>query len=569
MSSIRQTSKSIILPASFVMPTSIASDPDINATIITMGAAAFDAGFTHLSDIIQGAANAEVAAVTATAAVELREKTEEYEKRCEKLRSELQKRQAALDDAWEDRRAAVAAAAAGANEEIARLREESAIAATRAHEEKRMFLKTLDDLRKEFNAAERARTERVANSSKKGAAGELALAEIIEAAAADFDATVAQMTASPESGDFHVVFNDIVPPFKILIDAKSYTRNVDHEERAKIRHDIESCPDVAAGILVSLYSGVVGAADGEIEFVNGRPLLNICKLMNAAPESRVKTLALAFSILRNHAKWGVSQHAIAAAHSKFQYYRRMLEQLQNQIGAAEKHALATLRDVANMQSSVALLQTEFIAEDSVNDAIASWLSISYEKATATDKLDIIGMYSKWIADGGRNITKAAFSAVLGAICGAESFNMTVQTGPTGNRRLVDQTILYGWRAKATVALASAIALHIYDSHTETADRKKTFTYIRKFLASKSVVGAGFIWNADIEDADVIHHRIVISDADADAMNLSLLKSWVGADAVVIADDCEPVDWKATGIVKELAGPGAKWCRRRSDVIHID
>lgn len=558
--------RSILLPSAFILPSAFSSDPDINATIISMGAAAYDAGYTHLSDIIKGAANAEVATIIATSEKELREKTQEYERRCEKLRSELEKRQNALDDAWDARRIAVENAAADANQEILRLRTESAL-------DKRIFLKTLEDLRKEFNAAERIRAERVSNSSKKGAAGEMALAEIIEAAASDFDATVSQMTTSPESGDFHVIFNDIIPPFKILIDAKSYTRNVDHEERAKIRHDIECCPDVSAGILVSLYSGIVGSTDGEIEFINNRPLLNICKLMNGTPDSRVKTLSMAFSILRNHAKWDASQHAIAAAHAKFQYYRRILEQLQNQIGAAEKHALATLRDIVNMQSSVSLLQIEFLSEESINDDVSSWWSTNYEKSDDAS-LDAISIYSKWIADGKKNITKASFMAILGLVCGSDSFNMIVQTGPAGNKRLVDQTLLHGWKQKriATTTSSDAIAVHIYDSHTETIDKKKTFTYIRKFLSSKNISSSAYKWSV-FDEETTLHHHIILFGVSSDILNLNLLKSWVGNDATVIADDCNITEWKPTGIVKDLAGPGAKWKRdalppNTSNIIHI-
>lgn len=576
----------LTLPDGFATPPLLKRDnPEINAAVLAMGTACYEAGYNSIV-VKENLAARTREAEMATQIAELKElvkisdetrrnaleeqeeriraryeraieiastERESAEEKIAALRQQLEEIQdsaaelkhAAIDEALQRERSRTESTIAVYKERIIKA-EQALEAATRsATAERTGFMKSIGELRDTIHASEKTKLTTQQNSSRKGAAAEDQLADLIRAAVSGYDSVmVEKMSTEPESGDIHVTFNDLVPPFRVLVDSKAYTRNVDHAERDKIRHDMETWSGVSAGILVSMHTGIVGVVDGFIEFTpSGKPLMNLCRLATFTPDQQVRTLALAFAVLRNHATWGASQRILANAHMHVQYYRRTMEQLQNQITAAEKHALVTLRDICGLQNSVTQMRIELmetLAGETVErtlcvDAIRTWWNETFE--IGEGEIGLIDAYSEWRETADvvlrNSITKDAFvSLVCGAI-GIEP-DITIKSGPGGSKRIAELATVQGWvvRGTAVPIPQKHYKLVCVDSHTEMADIRKTIMGLRGILRSKAAGGCSFNWRIE----DNIHTIYMSGNVDVKGLPLKTTRTWAGELTVEDVDE---------------------------------
>lgn len=592
------------LPDGFATPPLLRRNvPEINAAVIAMGTACYEAGYnsivvkenlaarTRESELVQQIADLREALrvsdtvrrealqdqedrirsgyETNTAALE--EKLAAARQQLEEYQDEVTaSRAAAIDEALARERARADGVLAVYKERIARSEAALESATRTATTERAGFMKSINDLRESIHTAEKARLKIQQNSSRKGAAAEDDLIELVRTAVAGWDAAVEKMSTEPESGDIHVIFGDMTPPFRVLVDSKAYTRNVDHAERDKIRHDIETWPGVSAGMLVSMNTGIVGTVDGAIEFTrSGKPLMNMCKLASFTPDQQVRALSLAFAVLRNHAVWGSSQRVLANAHMHVQYYRRTMEQLQNQITAAEKHALVTLRDICGLQNTVTQMRVELMetlggGEHTLCiDAVSTWWNENYVAGAGTE-VNLIEAFTEWRSAATEilraSITKDAFvSLVCGAI-GCEP-EIVIKSGPGGTKRVGDVVSISGWMKRDTVAVAAAAPTKHYrlvcvDQHTEPAEIRKTFNGLRGILRSKAAAGAGYNWR--IENG--VHTIYISGDIDVGALPLKTTRSWVERLTIEEVDENPWVnqEWDVPAEITAIAPPKMIW-----------
>jgi hypothetical protein len=624
------------------------NNPATNTLILAMGIACYDIGYKCITDIVhsRGAAKArsrerelqtqldeaeelrqlaleqQESRITSQYAADITRKDVEWQKRLDRtlqgstaekeslhstvstLREQLNDQQTDLDQFAQQRTIAITAARTEESaryeammhtdrQRVARLETQLADAARIAATERTGFLKSIGDLRDSIHAAEKQRTAHHANSSRKGAAGELLLKELVEAAVVDFDhAKVLDIASEQESGDIHVIFEDMTPPFRILLDCKAYKRNVDPGEREKIRHDVDTWTGVNAGILVSLTTGIVGAPDGTIEFTaNGKPLMNLCKFTcGTTQEQQIRTLALAFSILRNYASWGASQRVLANAHKHVEYYKRAIDQFQNQISHAEKHSLSALRVIHGMHNTVTQLRVELmeelsgvVRENTCADVIRMWWDENYvvHKTGSVRLEDAWGVWRSYDSDCPEivrimtdTLTKDAFVALICGVLDVDE-DVVLRLGSGNTKRIVDVPVVHGWTVRTSGAGAGAGAgassvqhyqLIVVDTHEDAADRRKTFTNIRSILRSKGAGGCAYVWRVDEVDDTWLHTILMSGTVDCKTLPLATIKKWIGGEVEVSNMDDETWgsaviewrDWTPSESVAAAVGPKMVW-----------
>ena len=108
-------------------------------------------------------------------------------------------------------------------------------------------------------------------SSTKGAIGEQKVLRSIESYFPD--AQVTDKSGEAHQGDLHL---DLYG-YKILIEVKTYSRNVPEKEITKFKNDVKNNDQIDAGILVSLTSGIVRHRqfDYEIHSISDKPLVYV------------------------------------------------------------------------------------------------------------------------------------------------------------------------------------------------------------------------------------------------------------------------------------------------------
>jgi hypothetical protein len=142
-------------------------------------------------------------------------------------------------------------------------------------------------------------TKTFSASKDKGTYGEVLIEGFLKKA---FDCDISIVSKEAQTADIRMVRDN---RFEYLWEAKNYTRMVSSEEVEKLRRDMRLHPNVRAGCIVSLRTGIVGHTRGgdiDIEFLeDGRCILFISNFMNRDdPVFYLQTLRPFFEILEEN-----------------------------------------------------------------------------------------------------------------------------------------------------------------------------------------------------------------------------------------------------------------------------
>jgi HD-GYP domain-containing protein (c-di-GMP phosphodiesterase class II) len=139
-------------------------------------------------------------------------------------------------------------------------------------------------------------TKTFSSSKEKGSFGEGVLESFLKKA---FDCDIQVISKEAQSADIRMIRG---PECEYLWEAKNYTRMVTSEEVEKFRRDLRLHPEVRAGCLVSLRTGIVGRTRGgdiDMEFLeDGRCILYLSNFMSRDdPVFYLQTLRPFFQVL--------------------------------------------------------------------------------------------------------------------------------------------------------------------------------------------------------------------------------------------------------------------------------
>jgi hypothetical protein len=224
-----------------------------------------------------------------THAEAIQQATEEFELQMKeqgvKLRTQLQRAEAALQVA-QARCEALEAAAAATRSQVQKDVRESFTELLAAKEEQISRLqefadKHLSGLTSKFDALQSSMTKTAASSKEKGSFGETFVENLLKRS---YHCDVYQVGKERETGDIRMTRHPNTPQATSYFwEVKNYTVPVGKVEVDKFKRDLALHLDIRGGVFVSLRSGIVGhtcPGDIDMEFMeDGRPILYLTNFM--------------------------------------------------------------------------------------------------------------------------------------------------------------------------------------------------------------------------------------------------------------------------------------------------
>lgn len=182
------------------------------------------------------------------------------------------------------------------------------------------------------------------NSSQKGRISENLLGSVLTRAFPS--AEIIDNASDPHSCDFRIKRKD---KFDILIENKTYTRNVDKDEVAKFLDDIEK--NNCCGILLSQESGICNKDNWQIDIHNGNVVVYV---HNVSYDS--DTIQLAVQIIDHlyqklvdnsiqEGTFGISQDTLLSLNSEFQVFIKQRDNIINFIRNFQRDATNKLKEL--------------------------------------------------------------------------------------------------------------------------------------------------------------------------------------------------------------------------------
>jgi len=294
------------VPIDFKVPSIYKEDPHTVSVALALGAEAYETLRTKAIDRARNETHAEaMKQATASYQEQLTETLSTAEAQIKRLTSERQKYEQALQVSQSRMEALEQSAAAVRHEarQEAIQNFQSLLEAKEKHisQLEQTLEKQLGTVSSKMDTLQNSITKTFSSSKEKGAFGEGLMETFLKKA---YDCDIHVISKDAQTADIRMVRG---PECEYFWEAKNYTRMVSSEEVEKFRRDLRLHPEVRAGCLVSLRTGIVGRSRGgdiDMEFLeDGRCILYLSNFMNRDdPVYYLQTLRPFFQVVEANLK---------------------------------------------------------------------------------------------------------------------------------------------------------------------------------------------------------------------------------------------------------------------------
>jgi hemerythrin-like domain-containing protein len=294
------------VPIDFKVPSIYQEDANTVSVALALGAEAYETLRTKAIDRARNETHAEaVKQATASYQEQLSETLSTAEAQIKRLTSERQKYEQALQVSQARLEALEQSAAAVRHEarQEANQNFQSLLEAKEKHisQLEQTLEKQLGTVSSKMDTLQNSITKTFSSSKEKGAFGEGLMEAFLKKA---YDCDIHVISKDAQTADIRMIRG---PECEYFWEAKNYTRMVSSEEVEKFRRDLRLHPEVRAGCLVSLRTGIVGRSRGgdiDMEFLeDGRCILYLSNFMNRDdPVYYLQTLRPFFQVVEANLK---------------------------------------------------------------------------------------------------------------------------------------------------------------------------------------------------------------------------------------------------------------------------
>jgi len=285
----------VVLPADFSPPPEfLDADPQETALIISLGCEVYNTIHSKAHETIRTETQSD-AIKKATEAIQISADTQIKQLRREKLAFEealhaAKARLEAMEQASADLRTQIQKETRDSMKEVLGTKDQA------VRDMREQFDTTVRALSTKIDSLQNSFTKNFSSSKEKGSIGEMMVEGFLKKA---FDCDINIISKDSETADIRMMRS---PTAEYFWEIKNYTRTVNKHEVEKLRRDMRLHPEVNAGILVSLRTGIADKTRGgdiDIEFLeDGRCMLFLSNFLSREdPVFYLQTLRPFFDLL--------------------------------------------------------------------------------------------------------------------------------------------------------------------------------------------------------------------------------------------------------------------------------